>query len=319
MIQLIAFLMMFSTPATSAIPGLKGYYTSNMEAAQINSVANYPIPAKLSGCQSQLSNMTKDGVLSIYVAIGYLDFSAGQDFTSSENSLYTIGEVLDPDASAAFDVLLRQACATIGFSKSAKTTACNFSKSGSTYSKNITDRFTGKTTKIKIKIVSAAYSSDDKKNRTTYASQQNQMSQNAETQFLSALQNYDAVIYLGHARSGGGPDFYPPQLLKNGKVDYAHYKKTQPGITKTLQALNATNGPSVLPVLACKSTGLFASSLQQYASNSLIITANNLFDFDDLIPTGMTTLEALTSQRCGNDFNNVIKSHLPNNFLSFYN
>lgn len=311
--------MMFTTPAIAAIPGLKGYYTSNMEAAQITSVASYPIPSQLSSCQSQISNMTKDGTLSIYVAIGYLDFSPGQDFTSSENSLYTFGQVLDPDAAAAFDVLLRQTCATTGFSKGSKTTACNFSKSGNTYSKSIKDRFTGKTTKIKIKIANAAYSSDDKQNRTTYASQQNQMSQNAEAQFLSALQNHDVAIYLGHARSGGGPDFYPPRLLKSGKVDYAHYKKEKPGITKTLQALSATSGPSVMPILACKSTGLFASSLQQYAANSLIITANNLFDFDDLIPTGMTMLEALTSQRCGDDFQNVIKAHLPNNFLSFYN
>jgi hypothetical protein len=316
--MIVLFLIAFFTTAKSnaQIPGLSGYYSSTMVEAQNYSVSNYPIPTKVTSCEKQLMDISSDGELSIFIAFGYLDFSLGQDFVNSENSYYTFGDVLDLDARKAFESALKQNCSTIGFDKNAKTTACKFSKSSGLFTKNIVNKFTGKNLKVKIKIVSSAYSSNDTLNKTTYASQQKTLSQNSETAFVNALQNYDVVIYLGHARSGGGPDFYPPVLLKNGKVDYPFYKKNKPGLSKMLGGLNTASDAKVLGVLACKSTSLFGSSIQSYAPDSLLVTADNLFDFDKLMPTGFSMVEALVSQRCTADFDNVLQHQLPSNYLT---
>lgn len=314
---LLFFITLFTTTTSHAqIPGLSGHYSSSMVSAQNYSVSNYPIPTKVSSCEKQLIDISSDGELSIFIALGYLDFSLGQDFVNSDNSYYTYGDVLDLDARKAMEAVLKQSCSMIGFDKNAKTTACKFSKSSGVFTKNITNKFTGKNLKVKIKLVSSAYSSNDALNKTTYASQQKALSQSSEAAFVSALKSYDVVIYIGHARSGGGPDFYPPVLLKNGKVDYAHYKKTKPGISKMLGGLNTATDAKVLGVLACKSTSLFASSIKSYAPNSLLVTANNLFDFDELMPTGLAMVEALVSQRCTSDFDNVLQHELPSNYLT---
>jgi hypothetical protein len=260
--------------------------------------------------------MTADNQLTIFVGFGYMDFSAGQDFVDSATSLYNYGDVLDPDAYDAFSKALVRGCSTGGLSSKTQAFACGFKKGNGGFTKTIKNRFTGKNTQVIVKLASSAYTSNDLQNKTTYADKQQQKSQNTHAQFLNALKTYDAVIYLGHARSGGGPDFYPPRLLKNGHVDYGYYKSNKPGIKSMLQSLKSSAGPDLIGLLACKSTGLFSSSVQKYSSHSALITANSLFDFDDLVPTGFTVLEALISQRCNENFSNVVESHLSGDLLS---
>jgi hypothetical protein len=309
--------LVVTTQSFAAIPGLSGHYNKALVFSQINAIQNYPA-TKSTSCQSQLTDMTKDNELTILVAFGYMDFSAGQDVVDSGSSLYNLGSVLDPDALTAFSTALTRSCSTAGFSSKNQAFACGFRKSGNSFSKSITNQFTGKKTRVSVKLVNSAYSSSDVQNKTKYASQQNQKSQSAQNQFLSALQTHDAVLYLGHARSGGGPDFFPPRLLKNGHVDYGYYKKNKPGLRAMLGALNGVRGADLIGLLACKSTGLFASSVKKYSSHSALITADSLFDFDDLVPTGFTVIEALVSQRCNENFSNVVQSHLSGDQLSIF-
>lgn len=314
---LIASTLFCTLPVFAAIPGLSGHYSKALVFSQMNAVQNYP-DTKSTSCQSQLVDMTKDNQLTIFVAFGYMDYSSGQDFVDSGSSLYNIGSVLDPDAYDAFAKALTRSCSTAGFSSKNQAFACGFRKSGSSFTKSITNKFTGKSTKVLVKLASSAYSSNDSQNKTKYASQQNQKSSTTQQQYLAALQTYDAVLYLGHARSGGGPDFFPPRLLKNGHVDYGYYKKNKPGIKAMLGALNGVRGADLIGLLACKSTGLFASSVKKYSSHSALITADSLFDFDDLVPTGFTIVEALVSQRCNENFSNVTQSHLSGDQLSIF-
>lgn len=316
-IFLTVIFVFITTKSYANIPGLSGHYYKSMVFSQINAVQNYPL-TNAKQCQSQIVDMAKDNQLTIFVALGYLDFSAGQDFQDSSTSLYQFGEVLDLDAHKAFEQALTRTCSTGGLGSKNQAFACGFSRSGGGFSKTVKNRFTGKNMKVSIRVASSAYTSNDQQNKTTYANQQNKKSKNTHAQYLSALKNYDAVIYLGHARSGGGPDFYPPRLLSNGRVDYGYYKKNRPGISSMLQNLQGNYGPDVIGVLACKSTGLFSSSIRKYSPHSGLITADNLFDFSDLMPSGMTLLEALVSQRCNENFSNVVNSGLPGDLLSLF-
>jgi hypothetical protein len=224
--------------------------------------------------------------------------------------------VLDLDAKTAFEKALTRKCSGASLSSKNLPSACGFSKTRGGFTKTITNRFTGKKMRVYVKVVSSAYSANDHLNKTSYAQKQNEKSQYALSQFQSALQSYDAVIYLGHARSGGGPDFFPPRLLKNGHVDYGFYKQQRPGLKSMLAALQG-NDPEMVALLACKSTGLFASATQKNSPNSIILTADNLFDFSNLIPTGFLAIEALVSQRCNENFSNIVKSHSQGDLLSF--
>jgi hypothetical protein len=314
---LFATVMFFSFTTQASIPGLSGYYTKALVSAQINALAQYPPNNKLSSCQQQIVNMSQDHELTIFVGLGYMDFSRGQDFVNSGTSLYQFGEVLDLDAKIAFEKALTRKCSGTSLSSKNLPSACGFRKSKGGFSKKMVNKFTGKRMNVFVKVVSSAYSSNDQLNKTTYAQKQNSQSQYALNQFQSALQSYDAVFYLGHARSGGGPDFFPPRLLKNGHVDYGYYKQQRPGLNSMLQALQGSD-PSLIGLLACKSTGLFAASTQKHAPHSALITADNLFDFSDLIPTGFLAIEALVSQRCNENFSNVVKNQSQGDLLSFF-
>ncbi len=309
----------FCFSAQASLSGLAGHYKKSLVFAQVNGVNQYPhasTPAEK--CDSSFVRFTQDNELTILIALGYIDFSGGQDFTSSNSSLYHYGDVLDPDAKTAFESALTRGCTTAGKSKNTQTFACGFSKSGNTFSKKIKNRFTGKSMKVRIKLVSSAVSSNDQSNKTTHASEQQRQSQQAHNLFLSGLQTNDVVLYLGHARSGGGPDFYPPQLLKNGHVNYGYYRSTQPGLKSMLGALNGAAGADVIGIFACKSTGLFASSVSKYSPSSALITANQLFDFKDLFPTGFLAVEALVGQRCNENFTYLTESQSQGDLLSFF-
>ena len=117
----------------------------------------------------------------------------------------------------------------------------------------------------------------------------------------------------GHARSGGGPDFFPPIYLSGSHVNYSEYRRTQPGLRATLNALNGTSSPApVVGLLSCKSTGLFSRQIKAAAPNSLLITADDLFDYNEILPTAFATLEAILSRQCGSDFDRVIRSAVTN-------
>lgn len=311
-------LFLFTTTIAQAqISDLSGLYNREMVFAQIDAAQKFPRPDKETSCQPELLRLTQDNELTIFVAFGYLDFSAGQDFDSS-TSLYQYGNVLDIDAQSAFANALTRGCSTAGLGDKNKIYACGFSRAKGGFSKTVTNRFTGQKMRVSIKMASSAYSSSDLKNKTTYLKEQTAKSKNTQAQFLAALKSYDATIYIGHARSGGGPDFYPPQLLANKHVDYGYYKKNRPGIKSMLGALSSSSDSGLIGVLACKSTNLFAGSIKKYAPHSALITANGLFAFDDLIPTGFTLVEALVGQRCNENFSNVVQNHLPGDLLSMY-
>ena len=135
--------------------------------------------------------------------------------------------------------------------------------------------------------------------------------------FKNSLSTNDVVLYLGHARSGGGPDFTLPVLNKNNHVDYGYYKVHKPGLTSLISGLSSTN-PKVLGILACKSTGLFSGTLKKYLPHSTLITADELFDYNDILPTGLNIIEAVAQQSCNMNFEKIIMNSLNSDTLTVF-
>ncbi len=289
--------------AQAQLPGLEMAYDRLLNSTRSRIVAQNLIGnSKPETCHSQALEIRADGKIEITLVFGYMDVSGGQDFNDSGTALYGNGHVLDLDAKNALRGFLKSRC------PSRKAVACDFRGSGDTLTKRVRDRWTNQNLNVTIHLAAPAVTPYNSENTGKYSGNQRQSSERVKNIFLNALQTQDATIYMGHARSGGGPDFLPPELYNNGHVNYSHYKSAQAGIRSMLAALGGAAEPSsVVGVLACKSTGLFANRIRSEAPGSLLVTADDLFDYNDILPTGYAMLEALISQRCSNEFTNLVK------------
>ncbi len=299
-LSLLVLAFIFSRPSLANIPGLSSAYTSQLAGTRNllaqTQLLNDDTPAT---CRQQLLNISSDNVIDITLAFGYMDVSQGQE---ASDSFYQRGDVLDQDAKDAFETILTSSCLR------EHNFACGFRKSGGYLVKRLRNRLTGRNMQVNIQLLAPSVTSDDSQNKNRYLAEQQQSSQQVRGRFMSALQTADAVIYLGHARSGGGPDFSPPVLTANGHVDYSYYRHEQAGIKSMLAALNqASRPPALLGLLACKSTDLFSRSVRRASPGSILVSADSLFDYNDILPTGFAMLEAVISQRCSDDFEKVIR------------
>ena len=300
---LCTVLTLSSVTSLAGLPGLASTYTRHLSGTRAriakSQLLNTQTPKT---CHQQILDISQDGQIDIMMAFGYMDVSLGQEFEDTASSLYGPGDVLDLDAKEAMENMLLSSCRQL------RNFACGFRRSGDVFVKTIRDRFTGKRLKVSVTLKAPSASASDQKNRSTLANKQAQLSENTRRHFLSAVQTHDVVIYMGHARSGGGPDFLPPVLTNNGYVNYGHYKSQQKGIRDLLGALqSAPRPPKVVGLLACKSTGLFAQRVRRASPSSILVTADNLFDYNDILPTGYAMLEAAISQRCTQSFEDLVK------------
>jgi hypothetical protein len=86
--------------------------------------------------------------------------------------------------------------------------------------------------------------------------------------FFGSIPSADVVVYNGHSRKGGGPDFSPPKLLSNAHVNYPWYQRQTPGLNKLLQALEEPAKPSVLLLMSCNSKELFERKVSAVAPHT---------------------------------------------------
>ncbi len=312
---IVSIVLLLTAQSFAQLPGLESAYGRLLGRTRSRIQNQNLITSGASQtCHTQALDIRADGRIDITVVFGYMDVSGGQDFNDSGNNLYGNGHVLDLDGKAALRSLLKSRC------PSRNIVACDFKGSGDTLTKRIRDRWSNTNLQVTVRLASPAVTAYNAYNVGNYAAQQRRSSQNAKNIFLSGLQTQDATIYMGHARSGGGPDFSPPVLYNNGHVNYSHYKSQREGIRSMLGALQAAAEPSsVIGVLACKSTGLFANSIRNKAPGSLIVTASDLFDYNDILPTGYAMIEAIVSQRCSSEFTNLVKVQPGSrNFLNLF-
>jgi hypothetical protein len=313
--------LLILSQANASLPNLQSAYSFAISKARSTIISSGALnPAYNTKCHQQIYDIAADKQIDILLAFGYMDVSGGQDFKDSGAKLYGNGNTLDIDARNALENTLMTECLTLNVNhQNVTNSACGFRKAGGKLTKTIRDRFTNKNIRVTVQLVAPSVSSIDSQNQTS--SKQKNQSDQVRSQFLSGLQTKDVVVYLGHARSGGGPDFYPPVLLSNGHVNYSYYKQKQEGIRSMLGALKQANEPaSVVAVLACKSTGLFAGSIKKYTPHSTVITAGELFDYNDILPTGYAIVEAIVGQNCGEGFNRIVKANPSSaRFLNIYN
>jgi|GEM_PF-6076398 len=141
------------------------------------------------------------------------------------------------------------------------------------------------------------------------------VSEAAEKQFLGGFREADVLIYLGHARAGGGPSFFPPVLkmgLSEDPVNYGYYTSSQNSFGDMVKAFeDSSTPPKVFGLFACKSAPLFAggkNSLSQRLQaaladrGTLFLGTSSLTTSNSDLGNYLGLMDSLLGLRCGAGF-----------------
>ena len=247
-------------------------------------------PEALYACQSKImAGIKNPGVLNIAVAFGYSDLADEHfDLTTDAMTMDTV----------IFN--MTNPCAYKGQGFCAFKLAEGKEHKVNRYTRELTTAG-GKLT-VNIYTINSSYSNGNSDNTGKYKDLQNEQTRTARDFYGWALQNSDLVLYEGHSRDGGGPDFAPPRLNGSGTVDYPWYHANRPGLKFLLSALDlAQRKPLSLGLYSCASRIHFLDSLERHASDSKLILSTKVVEGGKTKAALLRTLESSLNFECDAD------------------
>jgi hypothetical protein len=135
------------------------------------------------------------------------------------------------------------------------------------------------------------------------------MSLKAERNFRDGLNAGDIVIYNGHSRDGGGPDFNPPKTIPGGHVNYDWYQAHTPGLNMVLDGLVPGSGhPKVLGLFSCVSGKHFSQRVIEREPSMGLVTSEELLYYSDALANSVGAINALLGFWCKEPFDQAIRS-----------
>lgn len=164
----------------------------------------------------------------------------------------------------------------------------------------------GKIREIFLRVIHSSVGPDDDENR--FNPLQKWRTRYANLAFLQGLTGGDVVIYNGHSRSGGGPDFEPPRLLKDNEVDYSWYREHQPGFNPIIATLEgAPSSLRLLGLYSCASSKHFLERVRKVKPDLGLITSSKLIYFSDALESSLESISSLLSMKCEGSFRGSLK------------
>lgn len=136
----------------------------------------------------------------------------------------------------------------------------------------------------------------------------------SEENFFGGIGEADALIYMGHARKGGGPDFSPPRLDEHDHVQYETYEpdseasaphRESLGSERLMRRLSSTppeDRPQFLGMFACKSEPLFGDRIREASPQTGTATNGGIQDMFQAYGSTIATVDSLLGMRCQQDF-----------------
>ena len=156
----------------------------------------------------------------------------------------------------------------------------------------------------------ASVSASNKMNNGVLKEEQKLQTEKADQLFFEGAKTADALVYIGHARDGGGPDFGPAVRLKNGAKDYhGYYRTKKPGLNRLLDALKERKdgGPSFIALAACSSRPHFYNSVKKVAPESGFLLSTKTALFSDVYAAAIGSLDSILGQRCQKEFKTAVE------------
>jgi hypothetical protein len=211
-------------------------------------------PLSKDTCEEDYLALFSDGQIDMTIALGYFDAEAINPTTKKP---YTV--TIDPVIRDLLAQKIIQPCTK----KDDKFCGFKLAENDFIYERMSLNPI-GFPIKLRLQIINGSLDVLDTKNRNNL--RQKNHSKEAHKKFEESLKTNEIVYYVGHSRDGAGPDFDPPILKANGKVDYDWYHKNKSDRRAMNNAIAANPEKSRLIILnSCSSvrwfkTGLIASS-----------------------------------------------------------
>ncbi len=163
---------------------------------------------------------------------------------------------------------------------------------------------------VRVTLTASSASASDRLNKV----EQERQSAVAEKVFNEGIRDADMLLYVGHARGGGGPDFRPAQRNERGATDLKMYQRDQPGLKALDVAFNnaKVNGqkktPKIIGFLACDAE-MWRERLERLAPKSgLLISADDKIETQATVAMAYLALDSVLWQRCPDEFNRAMNT-----------
>lgn len=243
-------------------------------------------------CVNEYAEILAKKEMRIHYAFGYFDESNGKN----EDGTYS--EAIDEVAFDHTSKWLTRIChpseghALCGFQKQILAEGYHL------YLKEI--HLFGQAIAVKIYMTRAAASPMHLENTGRLKVKQQQLTEQSEYNFFDGISKADIVIYNGHARDGGGPDFQPPVLRKDLHPNYdGHYKVKQVGYKKLLAALeDRPHKNQVLGLFACYTDKHFSDGILDVNPDQRMIVSRRKPDFFTATEVSLGYLDGFLEGLC---------------------
>ncbi len=293
-------------------------YSAEIEAsleAKQSALAEKPA----SQCLPVYKNPIQNGVFDIRYALGYFDDSQGIDILWN-NQNYGLSPSLDIGMFNSIIHALTEPCES-----RSQMDLCGFSASGDpAYGKVILEKkitLLNNSVLARITLTQASASESFENNKNLLADRQKFLTQQSEENYFGGIGKADVVIYNGHSRKGGGPDFNPPLLNSINHVNYdGYYLVKKPGITRVLNSIKSNpNKDGVLAFFSCFSKKHFYDDILKANPKQRLVLSADTIDYFDSMKASMGYLEGLLRGTCGQDLADLAKQgdKIKNGFLGF--
>lgn len=252
---------------------------------------------KTPSCTSAYDALYSKSVVNVRVVFGYKDTRPGRFVGDRHERIAFVQRITAPCATD-------QAC---GFTRS-RQNADLFVKSVQGPS--------GRTTRVQLWVAHSAAGSDDQENRLDPF--QHWQSRYASDAFFGGLSKADIVLYNGHSRFGGGPDFEPPVLNADQSIQTQFYRDERPGFSRTMNRLGSLihanveggDGLKVLGLFSCASSQHFSDRIRNVAGIGLL-SSRHLMYHGDALESSLAALSGLLERRCKTDLQTRIRGGSP--------
>ncbi len=237
-------------------------------------------------CVERYRKLYQDGVLNVAVGFGYWDNSPGE-FVFDQFIANGLRRNLVAPCSSGMNV-------------------CGFTRAGDVFTKKVQGP-DGQLNRFTISLTHGTLSTSNLKNTTELKTQQNTKCAAATKQFFGEVsRGSEVVVYIGHARFGGGPDFCPPVRKPNKKIDYDWYQANTPGLNRLLSSMETSRAVGkenqIVALYACNSRRRFHQRLASKIPEAGYILTDVDIYAGDAIASVATTIDSLMSQKCVKGF-----------------
>lgn len=273
----------------------------------VESLASVPVirprsEAEQARCDAFYSRVRAKGSMKIVMGIGYYDFSEGEPFSfeyrdglALKRHDFGMNATIDNTYMILYRDLLTRKCR-------GKLQFCGFKETApGIYAKTVKTP-EGRKIKATIEVRDSSVTPEHSANIGPLKAEQSWKSDQTTRWFFDTVNTADLVVYNGHSRKGGGPDFEPPKLLKNLHVNYAWYDKNKPGLTRLLAALDRGQKPAAVLMMSCNSVKLFEKPIARSAPGMGFAGTNAVIPGDIPNKAAIAGMDAFLKFQCQEGF-----------------